>query len=478
MNMLIIIILLSVVSIAISAVFFLRNKRIDELKQKTDFALQGSNLLKVEFTDSSGLGDLARNFNKLGQQYQELKKQVDEFENLKTERREMGEIVKTVEKTLEQVNLINEIGRKITSNLNVLDILKQITDIITSTTKTSEIHYLIKDSNSENHYLCQQHQITLVNGNNWLHQPNNIINWSYENNKHVLLDDALTDFGQYVFSPIIMFDGTPAKSVLVVPFRHNQNISGCIAMMNNERATYSRYVLDFVIAISTYLSVALDNSKLYSKLDTEKNKSDELLLNILPKNIAEELKNKGKTEPRFHEMVSVMFTDFINFTKLSEQFGTNELVNEIDYVFKNFDNILLAHGIEKIKTIGDAYMCVAGLNGEPNHALQMASAAKEIRKFMLEYAIQRKKENKKYFEARIGIHSGNVVSGVVGKSKFAFDIWGDTVNTASRMETTSEGNKINISGATYQLIKDNVSCEHRGKIEAKNKGEIDMYFIN
>lgn len=475
--MLVVTIISSLLTFTLGYLYFLKSRDIQELKQKTDFALSGKSLTKIEFSASDKLGQVAQNFNKLGQQYQQLRKELEEVENLKNERKSMGEMVKSVEQTLNQVNLINDIGRKITSSLDVNNILKQITDIIYSTTKTTEIHYLIKTHATENHYICQQNQLTKINGNNWLHQPNNIINWSFENNKEVLLHDAIADFGQYVFSPVIMYNGIPAQSVLVVSFRHNPNVTGCIALFEGQKNAYNKYILDFITSITTYLSVGLDNSKLYSELESEKTKSEELLLNILPKKIAEELKDKGKTEPKFHEAVTVMFTDFKEFTKLSEQFSTSELVNEIDHIFKNFDDILLAHGVEKIKTIGDAYMCVSGLNNESNHAMQVVKAAQEIKRFMLEYMRQRNVKNEKYFEARIGIHSGNVVSGVVGKSKFAFDIWGDTVNTASRMETSSEANRINISGTTYQLVKEQVHCIHRGKIDAKNKGQIDMYFV-
>lgn len=164
------------------------------------------------------------------------------------------------------------------------------------------------------------------------------------------------------------------------------------------------------------------------------------------------------------------FTDFVNFTGISEQLSPTELVAEIHKNFTAFDRIIEKHGLEKIKTIGDAYLAVCGLPNETiNHAEKVVSAALEICAFI--------QQSNSPFQVRIGINSGPVVAGIVGVKKYAYDIWGDTVNTAARMEQNSEAGKINISGATYQLVKNSFDCSHRGKIQAKNKGEIDMYFV-
>jgi class 3 adenylate cyclase len=211
--------------------------------------------------------------------------------------------------------------------------------------------------------------------------------------------------------------------------------------------------------------------KLNNELTKEKNKSDKLLLNILPEEIADELKASGKSEAKLYNQVSVLFTDFVNFTGLSEQMSPTQLVQEIHQNFTAFDAIMEKHGIEKIKTIGDAYLAVCGLPHEnTNHAEQIVLAALDIQQFM--------EKNMGKFQIRIGIHSGPVVAGIVGVKKYAYDIWGDTVNTASRMEGNSEPGKINISGDTYQLIQEKFNCTYRGKINAKNKGDIDMYFVN
>jgi class 3 adenylate cyclase len=213
------------------------------------------------------------------------------------------------------------------------------------------------------------------------------------------------------------------------------------------------------------------------RIAREKKKSDGLLLNILPKQTADELKASGKTEAKYYETCSILFTDFENFTSASEQYTPQQLVSEIDMCYSAFDNILLKYNIEKIKTIGDSYMCVAGLpETNKNHARDILNAALEMRNFMSDLYIERKRKNERCFKIRIGINSGPLVAGVVGSSKFAYDVWGDAVNIASRMESSSETGKVNISGSTYELVKDNFVCTYRGKIAVKNKGEIDMYF--
>lgn len=214
------------------------------------------------------------------------------------------------------------------------------------------------------------------------------------------------------------------------------------------------------------------------ELRLEKQKSDDLLLNILPEEVANELKEKGSADAKQFDMVTVMFTDFKGFTKISERLSPSQLVEEIHICFKAFDDIIERHNIEKIKTIGDAYMCAGGLPvSNETHAIDVVNAAIEIRQFMQEHLEQKKLTGQEVFEIRIGIHTGPVVAGIVGIRKFAYDIWGDTVNIASRLESSGEAGKINISGSTYECVKDHYACTYRGKIEAKNKGQIDMYFV-
>ena len=210
----------------------------------------------------------------------------------------------------------------------------------------------------------------------------------------------------------------------------------------------------------------------------EKERSESLLLNILPEEVAEELKAKGNADARLFNEVTVMFTDFKGFTQLAEKLSPSELVAEIHTCFKAFDEIIGRYNIEKIKTIGDSYMCAGGLPvASITHAMDVVNAALEINQFMLQHKQQKYKDHQEPFEIRIGIHTGPVVAGIVGVKKFAYDIWGDTVNIASRMESSGEAGMVNISAATYELVKDKLHCRYRGKIDAKNKGEIEMYFV-
>lgn len=214
------------------------------------------------------------------------------------------------------------------------------------------------------------------------------------------------------------------------------------------------------------------------QIKKEKEKSDNLLLNILPIETAEELKSKGFAEPRSYKRVSVMFTDFKGFTKACEKLNPKEIVTQLHEYFVKFDDITEQYFLEKIKTIGDSYMCVGGLPiRNKSHPFDSVLAALQIQNFMNEDYIQRLREDKPTWELRLGIHTGEVVAGVVGRKKFAYDIWGDTVNIASRMESSGAVGMVNISGTTYEFIKDYFICQHRGKIEAKNKGAIDMYFV-
>ncbi len=215
-----------------------------------------------------------------------------------------------------------------------------------------------------------------------------------------------------------------------------------------------------------------------AEITTERNKSDQLLLNILPQETAEELKEKGFASPKSYDMATVMFTDFSGFTRIASTMTPEQLIQELNFCFSTFDSILEKHGMEKIKTIGDAYMCVAGVpKMHADHCVQAINAGKEIVAFMNNRIKEKKAKGVDYWNMRMGIHSGPVIAGVVGAKKFAYDIWGDTVNVASRMESNGAEGRINISESSYQLVKDIFPCEARGKILAKNVGEVYMYFV-
>ncbi len=214
-------------------------------------------------------------------------------------------------------------------------------------------------------------------------------------------------------------------------------------------------------------------------LDVEKKKSDALLLNILPEKIAEELKSTGEAKPMLFPEASVLFTDFVSFSKIAANMTPEELIKELHFYFVHFDEIIEKYKIDKIKTIGDAYLCASGIMNEPgNRAAACVMTGLEICRFMNEILEKRKCTEEYCFEIRIGIHTGPVVSGIVGKTKFAFDIWGDTVNTAKRIESACNPGELNISYSTYQKVKDYFICTSRGDIIVKHKGNIEMFFVN
>lgn len=219
-------------------------------------------------------------------------------------------------------------------------------------------------------------------------------------------------------------------------------------------------------------------ARLNKVLDRQKAEIQNLLENILPAEVAKELREKGHANLRSYERVSVLFSDFKDFTAIAEKTSAEELVSDLNTCFRAFDDIIEKHKLEKIKTIGDSYMCAGGIpTPDLSHPFRIVSAALEIQVFMRHFNQHRLSEGLPPMEMRIGIHVGPLVAGVVGKKKYAYDIWGSTVNIASRMETYGETGKVNISTATYELIKEKYICTHRGKLHAKNVGEIDMYFV-
>lgn len=213
-------------------------------------------------------------------------------------------------------------------------------------------------------------------------------------------------------------------------------------------------------------------------IQEEKRRSDELLLNILPEEVMHELKAHGKTQARNYSRATVLFADIKEFTKISERLSPDEVVEALDTYFERFDKVIEKYDIEKIKTIGDAYVCAGGIptKNEDNPNL-VVRAALECMEEVNKLRAERNKTGKQTFEFRFGIHTGQLVAGVIGIRKFAYDIWGDTVNMAARMQQEGEVGKINISGDTYALVKNNFACVHRGKQEVKNKGMVDMYFV-
>ena len=324
--------------------------------------------------------------------------------------------------------------------------------------------------------------------------PQSVVSYVMRSQEPVVLDKATENeiFGQ---DPYILSHGT--CSIHCFPIVHHGKLTGVVYLENSlvsgaftEERTSLLNLLSGQIAISIHnallhdrldqkvkeRTLALERQKL--KLEVEKNRSDELLLNILPRQIAEELKKYNKAEARRHENVTILFSDIVNFTDFAAGQPPELLVKELDEYFGAMDEIVESYGLEKIKQIGDAYMCAAGVPApDPAGALKMVKAAKEMLFFVENMKKQRSSRGEDYFDIRIGMHTGPVVAGVVGLRKFAYDLWGETVNRASRMESSGAPNSINISESVYAEVKDHVDCEYRGKVACKNMSDQKMYFV-
>ena len=259
------------------------------------------------------------------------------------------------------------------------------------------------------------------------------------------------------------------------------NAENEIKAVDLERAALSKKYFLLVSAFLFAIALAILFQYLYikksnRKLALERNKAEQILLNILPQETAKELKIHGKVKAKEFEQISVLFTDFKAFSVVAEEISADALVQSVDYYFKKFDEIVQKHGLEKIKTIGDAYMCAGGLPTEnKTNATDAFNAAQEILAFVTE-TLKNPPKDIHPFQIRLGINTGPVVAGVVGTKKFQYDIWGSTVNIAARMESSSVPGKINVSENTYELLKDKFDFTYRGIITVKNSQKLKMYF--
>jgi class 3 adenylate cyclase/putative methionine-R-sulfoxide reductase with GAF domain len=283
-------------------------------------------------------------------------------------------------------------------------------------------------------------------------------------------------------SPVdrILFEAVRLKAFLMVPLIIRGEVIGIACFTNVHRQMkLPRQELDAIGRFCNQIAGAVYNSSLYEQVKQERARAESLLLSILPEQVATELKQKGSVTPASIGSVSVLFTDFVGFTGIAESMSPWELIKELDGCFSQFDEICRRNGLEKLKTIGDAYMCAGGLPiVNHTHPVDACLTALEFLHFMEGLQYIKQERGSTFWRLRMGLHTGPVTAGVIGKAKFAYDIWGDTVNIASRMESSGSPGRINISGHTHELVKGFFECEYRGKVAAKNKGELDMYFLN
>ena len=476
MEIIIIIILLILVGI-LGFLLIGRKNKVVELRDKINLAVSGGQVMKIEFSGSSHLQDISNNFNELIDKNSFTSGQKSNSDKISESQVTANEQLKYAEKSLSEISAITEIGKEITSSLNIEEIVQVVYRNLSSTFEIDELELYRVFSDTEEIYSVSSNKrfdkISEI-------KKECILQWSLKNKKDIFLINASSDFEQYFFNPVSTYKNNLPNSIICVPLLINNKPVGAIAIYHQNSNAFADYHLNVMKMLASYLSVAIDNSNVYELLnenkriiEIEKEKSESLLLNILPEEVAIELKENGFAVAKQYDEVTVIFTDFVGFTKISEHLSAKELVGAINEYFTEFDRIIVKHGLEKIKTIGDAYMAVCGLPaGNNDHALKVVQAAIEILEFVVE-----KKRNGGLFDIRIGLNSGGVIAGIIGVKKYAYDIWGDTVNVAARMESNGEMGKINLSGSTYELIKDNYNCEYRGKINAKNKGDIDMYYL-
>jgi class 3 adenylate cyclase len=466
---------------------YLLQKKVNELASKTRFSVEKEDLMRVTFEGNSTLESISGDFNTLVTKYQKSLETGEKLEHESAARLKLDVQVQEFEHFLSQSNLISEIGKKITASLNIEKTLGIVYEYVRSSMEIEELELLyLRNSETLNVSIDKEKKIknypVQTDGAN--HQG---MQWTLKNNKEVFLNDAEADYTQYFFEPVMTFSGKKPSSVIGLPLFIKDKPIGSLAVFSMNTNAYSTYHLEFLKSIATYLSVALDNSNVYQLLESskkeieaEKLKSDKLLLNILPAEIAEELKENGEAPARHYDLVSVLFTDFKEFTQTAEKLSATELVEEINTCFKAFDMICEEFNVEKIKTIGDSYMAVGGL---PVHYEGHITNTVKAGIAMADFIIDRKRNGgtqKTDFDMRVGIHCGPVVAGIVGVNKFQYDLWGDSVNTASRMESSCEIDKVNISATVYNHIKDDpyFKFERRGEMHVKGKGEVEMYYVD
>jgi len=264
------------------------------------------------------------------------------------------------------------------------------------------------------------------------------------------------------------------RSYMAVPLFIHGELVGSLNLESNRPGVFTSGHIAIATEVAVLLAVAIRQAHLYEQAQRERQKANELLLNILPANVANDLRETGKTTPRSFENVTVCFSDIVNFTTISSQHEPEFIIGELNEMFTAFDNIMEKNQCERIKTIGDAYMAVCGMPEEnENHARNIVQAAIEI----INYIQDRNEQSQVKWQIRIGIHSGEVVGGVVGVKKYIYDVFGDAVNTAGRMESHSNPMRINVSEYTCDLVKGQFDFIEREAITVKGKGEMRMYFV-
>lgn len=399
----------------------------------------------------------------------------------------LSKVGKTAETDLSLDALLN--AAHMLTNVKSIDSLKQnILELVVNYFKSSKAalvlerdnKFFIEVSYNESFNL---HNELLLSESDLL--PVGVINGSARTQTNIV---ANTELEVRQCSSEVYFDENEVKSLLCLPLLSHNKLTGVLYLENNvEEEAYKESAVNIIRALGNQLAGTIENAMIRRSLEQrvidrtkdlqEKTKQAELLLhNVLPESITRELNKEGRIKPKRYENVTVLFTDFVDFSILAEKVSEEELIEIIDFYFDNYDRIIEEYGLEKIKTIGDSYMCTSGLPiYTENSTLNAVKAAFEIQAFMKK--INEQGEFPYPVGVRLGMCTGPVIAGVVGRKKYAFDIWGDTVNTASRMESSGRSGMVNIAESTYQEVKNKCITEYRGEVDAKNKGKIKMYWV-
>jgi predicted ATPase/class 3 adenylate cyclase len=385
------------------------------------------------------------------------------------------------------LNVIMQANRAVTNEKDIDSLVEQLMKSIIQYSGADNGYLLVKNR-SELIIKAKYNSVVGVNAvteyaDNEV-MPLNLVNYVTRLKEPLILNNA-AQIPEYSNSKY--FENHKPKSLICFPVLKQGEIFG-VLYLENERneSVFDEKKINLLHVISSQIAVLLDNAFLYQNmesrvlerteaLEAEKGITEQMLENILPKAAIEELKRTGKTTAKKFDHITVLMADIKGFTNITEKLTPEELIGKIDFYFRSFDDIMMKYGLEKIKTIGDAYMAAGGLDGNKDAgAINMIAAALDMQKVMKENNNVAEEDK---LELRIGIHTGTVIAGVVGFKKFQYDMWGDTVNIAARMEQQSEPGRVNVSTETYERTKAKAVFTYRGKIEAKNKGPMDMYFV-
>jgi len=399
---------------------------------------------------------------------------------------QMLEVKMEVEKSYKEAESLTEITRKISSNSNLEEIFKDVESYLKENFGLNYNWLLMVDKSKNELY-------TAIFHDNNMTAP--AIREKYKKIRIPLEDSSGSLYATYRRKKIFFLPRIPnrgivgydkdiiqdlqLKSFIHIPILRDEEVLGILTSTNlggylHLKPAEQKRIFRF----ATQIAGAMHNIELLEEAKKEREKADKLLIHILPTSLSKELKEKGEVEPKQYKSATILFTDFKDFTKITENLKPKELILQLDGMFLQFDSIMEKFHMEKLKTIGDSYMAAGGIpDTNLTHPFDACLAAIEILAFINQTKKMREMLGREVWNIRIGIHTGPVIAGIVGKSKFSYDVWGDTVNVASRMESSGSVGRINISESTYAIVKDFFVTDPRGKIRVKGKGDMEMYYL-